>query len=160
MSDQCLLLLLASCPDYMMSLSTAQQAPKYYELMGYTEEPLPPFTPYAPPMLDQPLMAGAIEEQQGPHPTGLVPDLSEWLAMPDSCLLRSQADLPIGAAQYLATPSHALTTHKHQVRKPHRKLDIAGVAASCISDHKPVGKEDVVHILMLQLLLLMLQRQQ
>ena len=85
-------------------------------------------------------MEGAIEEHQGPHPTGLVPDLSEWLAMPDSCLLRSQADLPIGAALYLATSFHALTTHKHQVRKLHCKLNTCGTAANCIPDHKPVGK--------------------
>ena len=108
--------------------------------MGYTEEPLPPFTPYAPPMLDQPLMEGAIEEHQGPHPIGLVPDLSELLDMPDACLLRHLADLPIGAAQFLATSSHALTTHKHQVRKLHRKLNIGAAAAKCISDHKCVGK--------------------
>ena len=64
--------------------------------MGYTEEPLPPFTPYTPPMLDQPFMEGAFEEEAGPHPTGLVPDLSDWLAMPDFCLQRSQPVLPIG----------------------------------------------------------------
>ena len=81
---------------FVMTSYAVQQVPKYYELMGYTEEPLPAFTPYAPQMLDQPFMEGAPEEEPGPHPTGLVPELSEWLTMPDSCLLRSQPDLPIG----------------------------------------------------------------
>lgn len=72
------------------------QVPQYSELMGYTEEPLPPYTPYAPQMLDMPLMEGAFEEEAGLHPTGLVPDVSEWLTMPEKCLLRSQPTLPIG----------------------------------------------------------------
>ncbi|KAA6409522.1 MAG: primary ciliary dyskinesia 1-like [Trebouxia sp. A1-2] len=92
-------------PQYSVDFSSYEpmepQVPKYYELMGYTEEPLPPFTPYANPMLDQPFMEGAIEEEAGPHPTGLVPDLSEWLAMPDFCLQRSQHDLPIGTMPQL-----------------------------------------------------------
>ncbi|DBA94356.1 TPA: hypothetical protein ACH3X1_001962 [Trebouxia sp. C0004] len=87
-------------PQYSVDFSGYEpmepQVPKYYELMGYTEEPLPPFTPYAPLMLDQPFMEGAFEEEAGPHPTGLAPDLSDWLAMPDFCLQRSQPDLPIG----------------------------------------------------------------
>lgn len=71
--------------------------------MGYTEEPLPPFTPYTPPMLDQPFMEGAPEEEAGLHPTGLVPDMSDWLAMPEFCLQRSQPDLPIGTIPQLKT---------------------------------------------------------
>lgn len=63
--------------------------------MGYTEEPLPAYTPYAPQMLDMPLMEGPFEEEAGPHPTGLVPDLSDWLTMPDVCLTRRQPNLPI-----------------------------------------------------------------
>ena len=63
--------------------------------MGYVEEPLPPYTPYAPQMLDMPFMEGPFEEEAGPHPTGLVPDLSEWLTMPETCLIRKQPNLPI-----------------------------------------------------------------
>ncbi len=48
-------------------------------------------------------MEGAIEEEAGPHPTGLVPDLSDWLAMPDFCLQRSQPNLPIGTIPQLNT---------------------------------------------------------
>ena len=69
--------------------------PQYSELMGYVEEPLPPYTPYAPQMLDMPFMEGPFEEEAGPHPTGLVPDLSEWLTMPETCLIRKQPNLPI-----------------------------------------------------------------
>ena len=72
------------------------QVPHYSELMGYAEEPLPPYTPYAPQLLDMPLMEGAFEEAAGPHPTGLAPELSDWLTMPETCLLRSQPNLPIG----------------------------------------------------------------
>ena len=77
------------------------QVPQYSELMGYTEEPLPAYTPYAPQMLDMPLMEGPFEEEAGPHPTGLVPDLSDWLSMPETCLMRRQPNLPIGVSRQL-----------------------------------------------------------
>ena len=66
--------------------------------MGYIEEPMPPYTPYAPQMLDMPFMEGPFEEEAGPHPTGLVPDLSDWLTMPETCLIRKQPNLPISAS--------------------------------------------------------------
>lgn len=64
--------------------------------MGYEEEPFPAFTPYAPPLLDLPLEEGAIEETPWPHATGVEMPVSEWLTMPDSCLLPTHANLPIG----------------------------------------------------------------
>ena len=77
--------------------------------MGYTEEPLPPYTPYAPQMLDVPFMEGPFEEEAGPHPTGLVPDLSEWLTMPETCLVRRQQNLPISMSKHLCSYQRCLT---------------------------------------------------
>ena len=73
-----------------------EQVPEYYKLMGYEEEQFPAFTPYAPPLLDLPLEEGAAEELPWPHASGLQLPVSEWLAMPDACLLPSQTNLPIG----------------------------------------------------------------
>ena len=64
--------------------------------MGYEEEPFPAFTPYCPPLLDLPLENGAFEELPGPHATGVELPVSEWLTMPEGCLLPTQANLPIG----------------------------------------------------------------
>ncbi|KAL3151711.1 hypothetical protein ABBQ38_012692 [Trebouxia sp. C0009 RCD-2024] len=87
-------------PDFSVDFASYQpmepQVPQHSELMGYTEEPLPAYTPYAPQMLDMPLMEGPFEEEAGPHPTGLVPDMSDWMTMPETCLIRRQPNLPIG----------------------------------------------------------------
>lgn len=94
--------------------------------MGYTEEPLPPYTPYAPQMLDMPFMEGPFEEEAGPHPTGLVPDLSEWLTMPESCLVRKQPNLPISTSNIYLFTSTVLVAklvhpYGHWVFKPQAK---------------------------------------
>ena len=70
--------------------------------MGYEEEPFPAFTPYCPPLVDLPMEEGAFEEIPGPHATGVELPVSEWLTMPEACLLPTQANLPIGV------PSHTL----------------------------------------------------
>lgn len=86
-------------------LCMSKQVPEYYKLMGYEEEAFPAFTPYAPPLLDLPLEEGAAEELPWPHASGVQLPVSEWLAMPDACLLPSQGSLPIGTA-YIPPPEH------------------------------------------------------
>lgn len=66
--------------------------------MGYEEEAFPAFTPYAPPLLDLPLEEGAVEELPWPHATGIELPFSDWLGMPDTCLLPTHLNVPIGTS--------------------------------------------------------------
>ena len=66
--------------------------------MGYEEEAFPAFTPYAPPLLDMPLEEGAVEELPWPHATGIELPVSDWLGMPDTCLLPTHSNVPIGTS--------------------------------------------------------------
>ncbi len=66
------------------------------KLQGYELESPPAYTSYAPPLRDAPLLRGAPEEELGLQAIGLVPEPQAWPAMPETCLQRQEATLPIG----------------------------------------------------------------
>jgi hypothetical protein len=76
------------------------QTPLEYRILGYVPEDLPGLTPYLPPLLEQPLLAGAVEEVaaagERPVPSGLVPPLSAYPPMPDGCLNMPYVTLEVG----------------------------------------------------------------
>lgn len=65
------------------------QTPLEYRILGYTPEDFPGLTPYLPPLLDQPLLAGAAEEAaaagEAVVPSGIVPAIAEYPPLPDAC---------------------------------------------------------------------------
>nr|ADD85929.2 FAP221 [Chlamydomonas reinhardtii]7SQC_M0 Chain M0, FAP221 [Chlamydomonas reinhardtii]7SQC_M1 Chain M1, FAP221 [Chlamydomonas reinhardtii] len=76
------------------------KVPLEYRLLGYAPEPLPGLTPYLPPLADQPLLEGAVEEVAAAGerlvPSGLVPPLSDYPTMPDACKNMPYITLEIG----------------------------------------------------------------
>ncbi|KAG2423826.1 hypothetical protein HXX76_014986 [Chlamydomonas incerta] len=76
------------------------KVPLEYRLLGYSPEPLPGLTPYLPPLADQPLLEGAVEEVAAAGerlvPSGLVPPLSDYPPMPDACKNMPYITLEIG----------------------------------------------------------------
>ncbi len=61
------------------------QVPLEYQVLGYEAEAYPGLTPYAPPLMEQPLLAGAHEELPGVAPSGVIQGLDKLPGMPDSC---------------------------------------------------------------------------
>lgn len=53
--------------------------PLAYKLKGYRPEELRDFIGYMPPLLDQPLESGALEEAGGVHPTAALPEAHEGI---------------------------------------------------------------------------------
>ncbi|KAJ9510217.1 hypothetical protein QJQ45_015701 [Haematococcus lacustris] len=76
------------------------RTPLEYQVLGYSQEAFPGLTPYAPPLLDQPLMAGAPEELalQGPQPSGGVQSqqIAALPPMPDAMKQAPFTTLDIG----------------------------------------------------------------
>ncbi|KAG2441252.1 hypothetical protein HYH02_010095 [Chlamydomonas schloesseri] len=76
------------------------KVPLEYRLLGYGAEELPGLTPYLPPLADQPLLEGAVEEVAAAGerlvPSGLVPPLSDYPPMPDACKNMPYITLEIG----------------------------------------------------------------
>ncbi|KAF5829844.1 hypothetical protein DUNSADRAFT_15429 [Dunaliella salina] len=69
------------------------KVPLEYRVLGYSPEPFPGLTPYAPPLLEQPLLLGACEEEGGPPgsclPSGAVSvqDVTSLPSMPSSMMV-------------------------------------------------------------------------
>lgn len=77
------------------------RVPLEYRVLGYGEEPFPGLTPYAPPLLEQPLEAGALEEGvggDGAAPSGVVPldEVAALPRLPDACRQAPFTTLEIG----------------------------------------------------------------
>jgi len=69
------------------------KVPLEYRVLGYSPEPFPGLTPYAPPLLEEPLLLGACEEEGGPPgsclPSGAVSvqDVTSLPSMPSSMMV-------------------------------------------------------------------------
>lgn len=77
------------------------KVPLEYRILGYDVEPFPGLTPYAPPLLEQPLEAGAVEEGvggEGPPPSGVLPveEVAALPGLPDACNQAPFTTLEIG----------------------------------------------------------------
>ncbi|GFR42143.1 hypothetical protein Agub_g2992 [Astrephomene gubernaculifera] len=104
------------------------KTPLEYRILGYAPEDFPGLTPYLPPLLDQPLLAGAIEEVAAAGealvPAGLVPSLSEYPPLPDACKNMPYITLEVGNRysedRVFATPepSYAMGYDKDYVMQP------------------------------------------
>lgn len=71
--------------------------PWTWQQLGYQPEPFPAVTPYMPPRLDQPLMSGAVEEDERVPPAlGALPGMDDTPGLPEACLQMPHATLEIG----------------------------------------------------------------
>lgn len=70
--------------------------PLEYQVLGYEPEPFPGLTPYAPPLLEQPLMAGAAEEEPDSAPSSVIQPLDKLPTLPDSVHQMPYVILEIG----------------------------------------------------------------
>ena len=63
------------------------QIPLEYKVLGYEAETFPGLTLYAPPLMEQPLMAGAQEELPEQYPSGILSasEADSASVMPESC---------------------------------------------------------------------------
>lgn len=61
------------------------QVPLEFQLLGYSPEIFPGLTSYAPPLIDQPLLEGAAEEEPSLTPCGVIAAAEACPPMPDSC---------------------------------------------------------------------------
>lgn len=61
------------------------QIPLEFQLLGYSPEVFPGLTSYAPPLIDQPLLEGAAEEEPSLTPCGVIAAAEACPPMPDSC---------------------------------------------------------------------------
>lgn len=86
----------ASAPHITTSFPNPPQVPLEYQVLGYEPEPFPGLTPYAPPLLEQPLMAGAAEEEPDSAPSSVIQPLDKLPTLPDSVHQMPYVILEIG----------------------------------------------------------------